>query len=40
MSNFITGVSEDLVVECRSVMIHDYMVISRFMVHAQQVEEN
>ena len=38
MSHFHTGVSEDLVEECRSAIIHDNMNVSRLMVHAQQVE--
>ena len=39
MSHFLTGVFEDLVEECCSVMIHDNINISRPMVYAQQVED-
>ncbi|XP_069148177.1 uncharacterized protein [Solanum lycopersicum] len=39
-SRFVTGVSNDLIVECHSVMLHDNMNISHLIVHAQQVEEN
>ena len=37
MSRFVTGLLDDLVKRCRSSMIHDYIKISRIMVHAQQV---
>ena len=40
MSRFLTGVSEDLVEECHSAMLHDNMNISRLTIHAQQVEES
>ena len=37
MSHFMIGVSEDIVEECLTVMLHENMDISRLMVHAQQV---
>ena len=40
MSHFVTCVSDDLVEECLSAILHDKINISRFMVHAQQVEES
>ena len=40
MNHFVSGVFNDIVEECCSVMIHDNMDISRLMVHAQQVEES
>ena len=39
MSHFVTGMSEDLEKECHAAMLHDNIVISMLMVHAQQVEE-
>ena len=39
MSRFLTGVSEDLVEESRSAMLHNNVNICHLMVHAQQVEE-
>ena len=39
MGLFVTGVSDDLVEECCSVMLIDNMDNSMLMVHAQQVEE-
>lgn len=39
MSHFLIGMSDDLVEECRSSMLHDNKNISPLMVHAQQVEE-
>ena len=38
MSNFLMGVSEHLVEECRSATLDDNMNICRLMTHAQQVE--
>ena len=40
ISYFLVGVSDDLVEQYRSSMIHYNMNISRLMVHAQQVEES
>ena len=34
ISNYLMGVSVDLVEECRLAMLHDNMNISRIMVHA------
>lgn len=39
MSHFVTGMSEDLEKECHTAMLHDNIVTSMLMVHAQQVEE-
>ena len=39
MSYFLMGVSDELVREYLSAMIHDNMNISHLMVYAQQVEE-
>ncbi|XP_069145902.1 uncharacterized protein [Solanum lycopersicum] len=39
MNRFVMGVLDDLQEECHSAMLHDNMNNSRFMVHAQQVEE-
>lgn len=40
MSNFVVGVTDDLVVECRLGMVHDNMDISRLVVHDKHVEES
>ena len=40
MIRFLTGVSDDLVEECGSAMLHDNMNVSHLTVHAQQVEES
>nr|XP_010315790.1 uncharacterized protein LOC104645625 [Solanum lycopersicum] len=39
MSRLLTGIAQDLEEECREAMLHDIMV-SRLMVHVQQVEES
>ncbi|XP_069145575.1 uncharacterized protein [Solanum lycopersicum] len=39
MSYFLTGLSDDLKEKCLSAMLHDNMIISHLMAHAQQVEE-
>ena len=39
MSYFVMGLSDDLKEKCLSDMLHDNMIISHIMVHAQQVEE-
>ena len=39
MSCFLIGVSDDLVEECSSDMLHDNMNISCLIVYAQQVEK-
>ena len=39
MSKFFTGFAEHIEEECREAMLHDIMV-SRLMVHVQQVEES
>ena len=39
MSQFVTGVSNDLQEECHSVMLHDIMNISHLMAHAKRIEE-
>ena len=40
MSRYVTGVFEDLVEEYRANMLHEKIDLSRFMVHAQRVEES
>ena len=40
MKRFLTGINGDLEKKCRSAMLHDNMDLSRFTVHAQQVEDN
>ena len=40
MSHFIIGVSNDLLDEFLSAMMHDNINISRLMVHTQQVEKS
>ena len=40
MSRFLIGINEDMMEECRSVMLHDNMDLSKLMVHIQQVEES
>ncbi|XP_069144345.1 uncharacterized protein [Solanum lycopersicum] len=40
MNRFVKGVSNDLMEDCRTAMLHDNMSISRLMLHAQQVEES
>ena len=35
MSRFVTGVSKDLVEECRAAMLHDNVDFTRLMVHSQ-----
>ncbi|XP_015064487.1 uncharacterized protein LOC107009659 [Solanum pennellii] len=40
MSRFLTGINGDLEEQCRSAMLHDYMDLSRLMVHVQQVEDS
>ena len=40
MSHILTGVSDDLVEECRSAMLHDNMNISHLIIHDLQVEES
>ncbi|XP_069149231.1 uncharacterized protein [Solanum lycopersicum] len=37
LSRFLTGMNGDLEEECRSVMLHDNLDLSRMMVHVQQV---
>ena len=39
MSHFVTGVSDDIVDECRLEILHDNIYISRLMVHFHQVNE-
>ena len=39
MSLFVMGVSDDLKEECRSAILHDIVINSHLMVHAQQVKE-
>ena len=38
MSHFLMGVSDDMVEECYSAMLHDNMNISHLMVYDKQVE--
>ena len=40
MSRFLIGFNGDLEEECRSVILHDNMELSRLMVHVQQVEDS
>ncbi|XP_019066964.2 uncharacterized protein [Solanum lycopersicum] len=40
MSRFLTEINGDLEEECRFVILHDNMDLSRLMVHVQQVKEN
>ena len=40
MSRFLTRIIKDLEEECREAMFHDFMDLSRLMVHFQQVEES
>ena len=40
MSHYLMGVYEELEEECRAPMLHDYMDLTRLMVHAQQVEDS
>ena len=39
MSIFLTGIIEDLKEQCRETILHDYMDLSRLMVHVEQLEE-
>ena len=38
MRHVVTGVSDDLLEKCRSVMLHNNMYISRLNVHAQKLK--
>lgn len=40
MSQFVTGMMEDLVEDCREIILHDKMHLGRLKVHAHQVEES
>ena len=40
MSRFVMGVLKEVEEECRVDMLHDNIYLSKFMVHAQQVEES
>ena len=40
MRRFLTGINKDLAEECWSVMPHDSMDLSRFMVHVKKLEDN
>ena len=40
MSRFLTGMNGDLEEECRSVMLHDNMDLSRLMVHVYQIKNS
>ena len=40
MSRFLIGINGDLEQECRSMILHDNMDLSRLMVHVQQVQDS
>ncbi|KAF3641956.1 putative Cysteine/Histidine-rich C1 domain family protein [Capsicum annuum] len=39
MSNFVSGLNDSVVSECRSVMLNSDITLARLMTHAQQIEE-
>ena len=40
MGRFLIGINGDFEEECRSMMLHENMDLSKLMVHVQQVEDN
>ena len=40
MSHFVTSVADLVSKECRMMMLHDDITLSRLMVHAQSIKES
>ena len=40
MSHFVMDVDDQVMEECRTMMVHDYMTLARLIVYAQSIEES